>query len=110
MIPAVHRGAQVQPGPYAARAHQGEPAGGVDVGDHKADLVDMSDTIIRRRRRSSILQSVLKRGITVNRAFLKELLATMILGKEYDVLFANSGIEALEKLRHEQVDLRVYFI
>jgi endoglucanase len=34
------------------------------------------DTIIRRRRRSSILQSVLKRGITVNRAFLKELLAT----------------------------------
>ncbi len=29
----------------------------------------------------------------------------MILGKEYDVLFANSGIEALEKLRHEQVDL-----
>ena len=46
-----------------------------------------------------------KRILVVDDDSMNLMRTKMILGKEYDVLFANSGIEALEKLRHEQVDL-----
>ena len=46
-----------------------------------------------------------KRILVVDDDSMNLMRTKMILGKEYDVLFANSGIEALETLRHEQVDL-----
>ena len=46
-----------------------------------------------------------KRILVVDDDSMNLMRTKMILGKEYDVLFANSGIEALEKLRHEPVDL-----
>ena len=46
-----------------------------------------------------------KRILVVDDDSMNLMRTKMILGKEYAVLFANSGIEALEKLRHEQVDL-----
>ena len=46
-----------------------------------------------------------KRILVVDDDSMNLVRTKMILGKEYDVLFATSGMEALNKLRYETVDL-----
>ena len=45
-----------------------------------------------------------KRILVVDDDSMNLVRTKMILGKEYDVLFATSGMEALNKLRYETVD------